>query len=150
MARRKTPAWIRFITKRQIVPNGCHKWTAFRNPNGYGTFKHGNDQYAHRVAYRLFAGDIPDGMTIDHYCYPQDGCIGPACVNPEHLRVATQRENILRSSGISAKAAVATHCPSGHPYAGDNLYLNSMGHRFCRECNRQRGRVNYYKQKVSA
>lgn len=145
----RIPAWLRFIVKRRILDNGCHEWIASRDPTKYGKFGYGKDQYAHRVAYRIFVGDIPKGMTIDHYRYPQDGCIGPACVNPDHLRVATQQENILRSEGISARAARATHCPSGHPYAGDNLYINPKGHRLCRECNRQRSRANYYRMKAA-
>ena len=150
MAKVKTPDWLRFVGKRRILPNGCHEWLAGRNPTGYGKFYGVGEQYAHRASYRLFVGSIPVGMTIDHYRYPQDGCIGPACVNPRHLRLASQRENILRSSGITADAASATHCPSGHPYEGDNLYVNPKGHRFCRECNRQRARANYYRSKVSA
>lgn len=145
----RPPAWLRFISKRRILDNGCHEWIAFCDPTGYGRFSVGAEQYAHRAAYRLFVGDIPTGMTIDHYMYPQDGCIGPACVNPDHLKVATQQENILRSSGVSARAARATHCPAGHLYAGANLYVNPKGHRLCRECNRQRSRANYYRAKAA-
>lgn len=43
---------------------------------------------AHRVAYEKFVGPIPDGMVVMHICDQ------PACINTEHLRLGTQRENI--------------------------------------------------------
>jgi hypothetical protein len=150
MAATRPPAWIRFLAGREILDNDCHRWLGGKSKEGYGWFLLGRDQYAHRASHVLFVGGIPAGMTIDHYRYPQDGCIGPSCVNPDHLKVATQRENILRSNSAAARGARATHCPSGHPYEAENLYVSPKGHRYCRECNRQRARANYYRAKEHA
>ncbi|MCC7045035.1 MAG: HNH endonuclease [Acidobacteria bacterium] len=128
----------------------CWLWAGGMNPNGYPKFWADGHQYAHRFAQATFNAPIPAGMTVDHYRYPDGGCIGPACVNPEHLRLASQRENILRSSGITASAAAKTQCPQGHPYAGDNLYINGSGDRLCRECNRARSRMNYARRRAVA
>lgn len=128
----------------------CWLWAGFVQENGYGKFSYPGGQYAHRFAQESFNGPIPAGMTVDHFRYPDSGCIGPSCVNPEHLRPATQRENILRSGGITSHAASKTQCPQGHPYSGDNLYINPSGDRLCRECNRTRARAHHARMKAQA
>ena len=65
------------------APSGCRVWTAGRS-NGYGTI---GGKGAHRVAYEVEHGPIPSGMVIDH------ACGNKACVNVEHLRLATIAEN---------------------------------------------------------
>ena len=131
-------AAVRFMAKVRLNDE-CWEWVGCKDPSGYGRFDLGSEQYAHRAAHVLFIGPIPDGLVIDHYRHPS-GCIGPSCVAPHHIRAVTQRENILRSSGMSAKAAAAAECPSGHPYAGANLYIDPKGNRRCRICNRERQR----------
>lgn len=68
---------------------------------GYGTLiRHGRQVYAHRHAYELAVGPIPDGMEILHQCD------NPPCVNPAHLRVGTHAENMaeVRERGRSRPA----------------------------------------------
>lgn len=66
----------------------CWEWTANRNEEGYGTFRVGKKIHkAHRVAYRLTHGEIPEGLDIDHQCR------NAACVRPEHLRPVTNKHN---------------------------------------------------------
>ena len=48
---------------------------------------------AHRFAYELFVGPIPEGYTIDHLCE------NPSCVNPAHLEAVTMKENLHRGNG---------------------------------------------------
>ncbi len=75
------------------LPTGCMEWQACKSPNGYGliTGRRGNKHrnvLAHRAAWMLVHGDIPDGMVIMH------ACDNPSCVNHEHLRLGTQKDNI--------------------------------------------------------
>lgn len=81
---------------------------------------------AHRVAWVIANGQIPDGLTIDHLCRTR------RCVNPAHLRLLTNVENAT-DNGQSKK----THCPHGHEYAGENLIVNRDGSRGCRACARR-------------
>jgi hypothetical protein len=133
----------RFIEKTEITESGCIVWTGGTNGVGYGSFyvgkvypgEHGRG-YAHRWSYETFVGPIPDGLHLDHLCRNR------SCVNPDHLEPVTIRENLLRGVGPSAKHAKKTHCPQGHPYAGDNLYVHpTKGMRFCRTCGRERARL---------
>lgn len=113
----------------------CWLWTAGKS-SGYGVFylRHGQPVRAHRWAWEEANGPIPEGLELDHFA-----CEVPACVNPTHVRPVSPRENQLRSNSISARNAAKTHCPKGHPYSGDNLYIiPSTGGRMCRECFRLR------------
>ena len=72
------------------TPNECWEWQAARRRGGYGVFKlAGHLQTAHRVSWILNVGPIPPGKLIVHLCN------NPPCVNPAHLRVATQKQNLM-------------------------------------------------------
>lgn len=68
---------------------GCWNWVAHKNRDGYGQFalSKGDAQGAHRIAWILTNGEIPAGLMIDHKCHNR------ACVNPAHLRLATNKQN---------------------------------------------------------
>jgi hypothetical protein len=107
---------------------GCWLWTGPKDKLGYGNFGfQGRGYGAHRAAYLLFIGDVPEGMELDHLCR------NPSCVNPSHLEPVTHRENIRRGAAGDRERA-KTHCPQGHPYSGDNLQVLANGHRRCRAC----------------
>ncbi len=113
---------------------GCWVWQR-SGANGYGQLNYeGKHRYAHRAAYELVKGPIPDGFQIDHLCRT------PACINPDHLEAVTQRENLIRGDTIPAANAQATHCPQGHRYAGANLIIDGHSRR-CRTCKNERRRV---------
>jgi hypothetical protein len=89
---------------------------------------------AHRHSYRLFVGEIPDGLFIDHLCRVRN------CVNPAHLEPVTRKENILRGVGWAAENARKTACPLGHSLLDPkNLKWNRHG-KYCRECARRQDR----------
>lgn len=73
-------------------PDGCWLWTDAPNPvTGYGRMTWGTGyRLAHRLAYELAIGPIPDGLTIDHV--KDRGCRNHHCVNPAHLEAVTLRE----------------------------------------------------------
>lgn len=108
----------------------CWMWTAYIGGDGYGQFGlNGKVERAHRVAYEMGIGPIPQGMQIDHLCRVR------ACVNPNHLEPVTQRENILRGESPSAKCARVMRCPQGHQYSDTNTARYS-DRRYCKECIR--------------
>lgn len=85
----------RFWQKVNVAgPNDCWQWTAYRaNPGrhklGYGQFNnHGKIESAHRVAWELTFGSIPEGMKVCH------SCDNPLCCNPNHLFLGTQSDNV--------------------------------------------------------
>lgn len=66
----------------------CIVWTGFRNDTGYGMINIGyRPTMAHRYSFARSFGEIPDGQYVDHTCH------NPACVKPEHLRLATPKQN---------------------------------------------------------
>ncbi len=118
----------------------CWLWTAALMPNGYSSFwLHGRNALGHRVAYELFVGPIPEGMTLDHLC-----CV-KRCINPAHLEPVTSRENTLRAERGRAQCnARKTHCPEGHEYTSANTYVAPGRHRRCRACARRKALARYY------
>jgi hypothetical protein len=90
---------------------------------------------AHRFAYQMLVGPIPEGLTLDHLCR------NTGCCNPEHLEAVTHRDNVLRGVSFAAVNAVKTECPRGHPYDSENTYIvPSTGGRLCRLCQRDHKR----------
>jgi hypothetical protein len=119
---------------------GCWLWTACTNAFGYGTlWVNVRPMLAHRVAYELFVGPIPEGLNLDHLCRVR------RCVNPAHLEPVTQRENVMRGISVTAKNAAVTHCHQGHPFDDANTYRNN-GKRQCRICQRRREKASRAKR----
>ena len=97
----------------------CWIWTAGKLATGYGAICiDGKMVRAHRYSFELANGPIPEGMVIDHRC------LNPLCVRPEHLRLATNKQNMehrvprSRVRGVSFQAGkwTAQVCHQGKAY----------------------------------
>jgi HNH endonuclease len=102
--------------------------------NGYGLVRVGakGRRLAHRVAYEQARGPIPKGMIVMHTCDVR------ACINPEHLILGTQQDNMVDmvTKGRSYQTQ-KTHCPHGHQYTEANTYHSGRGsERQCRLCRK--------------
>lgn len=110
--------------------DGCWYWQGTITKSGYGQCATAQSPIrgmliAHRVAYTLEKGPIPDGLVIDHLCRNR------ACVNPSHLEAVTPEENILR--GDAGRSRRTGKCPVGHDLTPDNTYI-TWGSRRCKTC----------------
>lgn len=133
----------RFWSKadRSGGPEACWPWQGAMHPDGYGSAwdpEEKRTRGAHRIAYEVLVGPIPDGYDLDHLC------VNPPCINPAHLRPVTRAENMARVHlfDVGAVQRAVTHCPAGHPYDEPNTY-RFRGRRACRACNRTRRREAY-------
>lgn len=76
---------------------GCHVWRGPIDVHGYGRIRWGAKTYrAHRVAFVIANGPIPEGVGLDHQCRNR------ACVNAKHLRHATVKQNAENVAGHGA------------------------------------------------
>lgn len=84
----------RFWEKVELTGT-CWYWRGAMYRGGYGVFVGDGCRWsAHRFAWSEVYGPIPDGMVVDHICHT------PACVNPDHLRLATRKQNTEYRRGI--------------------------------------------------
>lgn len=109
----------------------CWLWTACLDREGYGQFspRHNVKVKAHRFAYEGLVGPIPLGLVIDHLCRIHN------CVNPDHLEVVTNAENVRRGFRLRSRQQF---CRYGHQMDAENTLIHrrrqgSPRHQ-CRTC----------------
>jgi len=123
---------------------GCWVWGNSLKGSGYAQVGYGNrtSVAAHRVAYELKFGPVPEGLELDHKCRV------PCCINPDHLEPVTHKVNMLRGAlpAIAREQVkrfhegkrAQTHCKRGHEFTTVNTHIGKSGSRFCLECRKSR------------
>ena len=123
-------ARARFWRKVSPAPaDACWMWHGAANSEGYGNVgRNGKTYLAHRVAYEITNGPVPEGMDLDHLCMVR------LCVNPAHLEAVTFLANMRRRYAAKPDER-DTHCIRGHEYTPENTaVISTTGQRKCRIC----------------
>jgi HNH endonuclease len=124
-------------------PNtGCWLWTGYQMQGRlrYGVLhSDGKVRKAHRLSYETFVGPIPSGKIIMHRCDT------PECINPQHLSVGTNMENLhdCLNKNRNKQMVKRTHCKHGHEFTSENTVFYPRKNRntpdkHCLECRKIR------------
>jgi len=102
---RAEPPFMRFLKGYCVCPDtGCWMWEGTTYKNGYGWIKaFGKVVSVHRFSYELHKGPIPEGMHILHSCDVR------RCVNPDHLRAGTHKENMAEAADRGRMRSGSSH-----------------------------------------
>ena len=131
----------------------CIEHEGARNAKGYGKVLRRSTnpdlptvQMAHRWAWIQAHGEIPEELLVRHKCD------NPPCINVDHLELGTDEDNARDRDSRGRNFQVSkTHCPKGHPYSGDNLFVQATtGKRQCRTCLNEAALARYYRNKKKA
>ena len=131
--------------------DGCWAWTGDKHPFGYGVIaiivnRHRTRILAHRYSFMLHNGPIHRTDVVMH------SCDNPSCVNPAHLSVGTQKDNIqdmMRKKRHSSFSV--TECAQGHPRTPENYLKGATPTTWrCRECHRIDAARRYARKKAMA
>lgn len=129
--------------------DSCWDWIGAKNSRNYGVMHYKNKRVlAHRLSYRLFKGEIPDGLIILHKCNRS------VCVNPEHLKAGTFKENVQDAFNAGTfhpelyilkthkKRREQQFCKYAHEFTEENTRIVKTTRggtaRQCKECAKKR------------
>jgi hypothetical protein len=165
---KRTPFEERFWNMVMPEPNtGCWIWTGAYTRRGYGMISLGGRKSktltASHASLKVHGIEVPLGMQVNHKCDNK------WCVNPEHLWVGTQSDNMRdmwrKGRGVGGKGNLgrkrAEHeirrggqhhnwgkrksvCKHGHELVEENTFLGKDGHRRCLACRNARALAAYY------
>lgn len=104
---------------------GCWEWAAYKVAKGYGRFgfrRKGKSMMfaSHRFSYEIAKGEIPAGLVIDHICHNK------GCVNPDHLRAVTTKQN--NENLLSAQARNASGIRGVNWHEPTQMWRARVGH----------------------
>lgn len=136
--------WLTYLEAKSVTPRpDCMLWNGAVDRDGYGKTRcEGRDWAAHRLAWTLTNGEIPEGLTVDHLCRVR------SCLNTEHMELVTHAENIRRKPkvvlapthpNVASRQALGTYmCNNGlHLMTEANVITyGSNGRRLCAECKK--------------
>lgn len=94
----------------KVSANGCFLWTGGRMRGGYGGLWLDRRKWtAHRLAYTIWRRPIPAGLFVCHHCDT------PSCINPAHLFLGTQADNLQDAKRKGRTASGLRSGPHTHP-----------------------------------
>ena len=107
----KSPLHVR-LRKYEVASDGCWNWTGKQNAQGYGAIRvDGTYTRAHRAMYFLINPEADRSLVVMHKCD------NPRCINPDHLQLGTQKENMM---DMHAKGRFKGGAPKGNTNAKGN------------------------------
>ena len=122
--RTPVPAELRFWPKVRKTDT-CRLWIAGKMTDGHGSFNwNGKRSSAHRYAYELLVGPIPEGLVIDHICH------NTGCVNPDHLQAVTPRQNSENRASATKRSSTGYRGVYRCSTIGWNAVVESGGKRY--------------------
>ena len=114
--------------------NECMNWTGARFVNGYGQAKiNGRKIRVHRFIWEWLHGRKLEPWPQEVVMHT---CDNRLCINPEHLVVGTQRDNLndMRSKGRGYFPPRKTHCKRGHELTAETVYVYKGAREGCKKC----------------